>query len=215
MRTTKTVLFAAAALAAGLVASSAQVYSQNVVGYVNKIYTNGLVYMMGNPLQNTNDTLQTILPNPPSGTAIYIFDANQNDFTGNYTFQGAAWDVPTATIPAGMGVFLYAAADFTNTYVGNVLQGSLTNTNIVGNGTVSAISSMVPVAGVTNVMVGYVGADGDSVYTWDAGTGDIAGNSTLQGGQWSPDNLEIPVGDAFLFFRQGVYAPWVRTFTVQ
>ena len=34
---TKTLLIAAAALAAGILSSSAQTYSQNIVGYVNQV----------------------------------------------------------------------------------------------------------------------------------------------------------------------------------
>ena len=48
----KTLLMAAAALAAGIITSQAQpVYSQNIVGYVNQTFVSGYVNV-ANPLDN-------------------------------------------------------------------------------------------------------------------------------------------------------------------
>ncbi len=61
---TKTLFIVAAALAAGLATSVAQqnVYSQNVVGYVNKVFTGGGNYTaIANPLNTTNNTLAGLL----------------------------------------------------------------------------------------------------------------------------------------------------------
>src|SRR6267378_4268086 len=79
---TKTLL-CAAALAAGVVSSMAQsnVYSLNVVGYVNKPFKNGLYTLVSNPLNGTNNTLNTILPNAPNFSKINLWDTALQDFS--------------------------------------------------------------------------------------------------------------------------------------
>ena len=55
---TKTLLIAAAALAVGITSSEAQVYSQNVVGYVNMTVPAGHYQIVGNQLINGSDANQ-------------------------------------------------------------------------------------------------------------------------------------------------------------
>jgi hypothetical protein len=55
---TKTLLIAAAALAVGIISSEAQVYSQNVVGYVNMTIPAGGFQIVGNQLLNGSDAGQ-------------------------------------------------------------------------------------------------------------------------------------------------------------
>lgn len=55
----KTLLIAAAALAAGIISSEAQVYSQNVVGYVNQVIAPGQYQIVGNQLVNGSDPAAT------------------------------------------------------------------------------------------------------------------------------------------------------------
>jgi hypothetical protein len=58
---TKTLLLSAAAMAAGLVSSVAQsnVYSVNVVGYVNQVLPAGTLVAVANPLDNGTNTLDS------------------------------------------------------------------------------------------------------------------------------------------------------------
>jgi hypothetical protein len=56
---TKTLLIAVAALAAGILSSSAQTYSQNVVGYYNVTIPGGQYFILGNQLANGSDANQT------------------------------------------------------------------------------------------------------------------------------------------------------------
>ena len=56
---TKTLLIAAAALAVGILASSAQTYSQNVVGYVNVTLGDNAFWFLGNQLINGSDANKT------------------------------------------------------------------------------------------------------------------------------------------------------------
>jgi hypothetical protein len=195
--------------------AQSNVYSLNVVGYVNKKYDAFKFYTVNNPLNATNNNLATVMPNPPGGTAIYVWDPLTSDFSTNYLY-GPPWDVPGAKLTPGTGVFLFSGGDFTNTFVGEVLQGSLTNP-VTGNFTFDVIGSIPPVAGsVTTVMTDYTGTAGDQVYQWNADANDIIDNSAFDGvATWTGSVTNLTVGEAFLLFRQGPAGNWVRNFTVQ
>ena len=206
-------------MVAGVLASSAQVYSANVVGYVSKTFTASAYTLVCTPLDAGTNDLQTVFPSPPDGTTVQIWDIAAQDFSGTtpqYDAGQKKW-IPNATVAPGLGYFVVAGADFTNTFVGNVLQGSLTN-SIVGGSAYQAIGSMVPVGGsLTNVLAGYQATDGDTVQMWDVATQDFSGTTpqydALQS-KWIPDT-SVPVGDGFFLVRTGGDTKYVRNFTVQ
>lgn len=215
-------LLCAAALAAGAVSSMAQnVYSLNVVGYVNKSFSAGNYVLVGNPLNGTNNNLGTIIPSPPNATvvnrwnsAIQDLDASQPTF---FTASGK-W-VPDVVINPGEGFFVIAGANFTNTFVGNVPQGSLTNpVPIIGGGNYVAVAANVPIGGsLSNVLAGYVPSNADVVNTWNVGIQDldsIQPTYFTATGKWTPD-ISLPVGDGFFLIRSGAATTWVQNFTVQ
>ena len=75
---TKTLLLAGAALAFSLATSQAQVYSQNVVGYVNINVTNAVLACMSPALDadgtGTNNNVTTVCgTNLPAGNPTYIY----------------------------------------------------------------------------------------------------------------------------------------------
>src|SRR5262245_9396280 len=94
---TKTLL-CAAALAAGVATSMAQsnVYSLNVVGYVNVTTLGGGNFnMMANPLNNTNNSLTNLFAVAQDGDSIFTWDANIQDLGGtiySYSTFLAKWD---------------------------------------------------------------------------------------------------------------------------
>ena len=221
MRTTK-VLLCAAALAAGVVSSIAQpVYSLNVVGYVNKSFVSGAYVLVGNPLSNGGNDLNTIIPNPPDQTVVNRWNSSIQDLDSTQPTYFAAthtWN-PNSTIQPGEGFFVIASADFTNTFVGNVLQGAVVNpVNIIGGGNYVAIASPVPIGGyLSNVLSGYVATDQDVVNTWNVGIQDLDAVQPTYfqaTGQWNPD-ANIAVGDGFFLIRSGGPTTWTRNFTVQ
>src|SRR6267142_1053774 len=114
---TKTLL--AAVLAAGVAASAvaqSNVYSLNVVGYYNVSMGAGQKVLLGNQLNTTNNTLAGVIPNPPPLSQFFKFN--------------------------GFFISLVAA---TLTFVGEVRQGSLTNT--LPKGIKVLRTSIVPQAG--------------------------------------------------------------------
>jgi opacity protein-like surface antigen len=68
---TKSLLLAAVVAAVGAVSGSAQVTSQNIVGYVRLSLAKGY-NLIGNQLNNGNNAIGTVL-NVPDGTAVYKF----------------------------------------------------------------------------------------------------------------------------------------------
>src|SRR5262249_54013841 len=142
---TKTLL-CAAALAAGVVSTMAQsnVYSLNVVGYVNVPTKGGGNFnMLANPLNNTNNALGTIFAGfAQDGDQIYRWNSTIQDLDGTiptYSSFSGTW-TPSATLAPGEGYFyLNAGVDKTNTFVGEVIQGSYNNPHnfnasaVVGN----------------------------------------------------------------------------------
>src|SRR6185369_17551314 len=80
-------LAAAAILAAGIASSMAQsnVYSLNVVGYVNRTFVGGgLFSLTANPLNTTNNTLGGVFGLPgtgvPNGTQVQAWNYGAQDF---------------------------------------------------------------------------------------------------------------------------------------
>ena len=84
----KTLLIAAAALAAATISSQAQVYSQNVVGYVNQPIPAGKFQIVGTQLINGSD-------------------ANQTNLDVNYIFANGVVSSPFAPGVSSNSVMLY------------------------------------------------------------------------------------------------------------
>jgi hypothetical protein len=161
---TKTTLAAAAILAAGLASSMAQnVYSLNVVGYVNTSYVGGF-NAAANPLVGSPDnSLNTVLSGGtvPDGTIVFTWDTATQDFSTvlpTYVGSSKTWS-PNATVVQGQGFFVLAPSAFTHTWVGDVKQGTTITPIAPG---FNGIASPTPVAGaLPTVLAGMVPNDGD------------------------------------------------------
>jgi len=223
---TKTLL-CAAALAAGVATSMAQsnVYSLNVVGYVNVTFPSGQFTVFANPLDAGNNSISNVIPASAvaDGTFVYDWNSGLNDWNAPVTFNNppGAWDAPTTQMPVGHGFALFNAdfgAAHTNTFVGTVIQGSFTN-NLAGNFQFSVIGSSAPIGGnFTNSITPSIPVqDGDFFYTWNSALNDWNAPVTYANppGVWDTPNAQIALGQGFALFRGGPPAAWVRNFTVQ
>ena len=153
---------AAAALAAGVISSQAQVYSQNIVGYVNVTLPPGFTFV-SNPLDyidangNTNNAATNIFKNPYSGndnipgpydgsvlilwtgTAYdqYVFDSLPGDTSTGFTDLGGS-PKSCPILSPGKGFYINNLnAKTTNTIVGTVRGVSLVSTTTVISNTVT------------------------------------------------------------------------------
>jgi hypothetical protein len=224
---TKTLLAAAAMMAAGLASSLAQsnVYSLNVVGYVNRVIPGpGKYSMLANPLNSTSNTLGGLLTGSlPVGAQVLVFNSATVDYdTYTRVAFGTGWSPPAGSavdLSPGKGVLILTpgtGGDVTNTFVGEVLQGSLshaigTGYTFLGNkvpdtGTVTALG-LTPVLSTGN----QIGQMNVAIQDFDVST------RTGFPPFWSGPNgvPTINVADGFYISSSSAPTNWVRNFTVQ
>lgn len=216
---TKTLLLAAAAAVAGIASLQAQsnVYSVNVVGYVNVTIPAGFS-LIANPLNSSDNTVSNLFhAADPQGATVFTW--NGSFFAGNRLDDfGGGWANPAEALPPGKGFFVNTATAFTNTFVGEVLTGNLTNSLPAGY---SLVSSKVPQAGFVQDL-GLAATPGDTIFMWN-GTFFAAIRLDDFGGGWpsvapfTVDPVKGPqIGVAQSFFYQSAdgSATWVRNFTI-
>ncbi len=193
--TTKTmrtkVLLSLAAFAVSAFAAYAQsnVYSVNIVGYVNQVTAGGQFHLIQNPLDNNgSNTLNAVLAGAPAGSEAYVWNGSAYDLSVVGAKTGI-WG-PDLGIPTGTGLFFKPAANRTNTYVGEVLAApGETLTNALAGGVFDLTGGLIPYATTnhaTDSNFGLVGAPANSeMYKWNGASYDlsIVGAKT---GTWGP-----------------------------
>jgi len=208
---TKTLLLAALLSAAGVATSMGQsVFSVNAVGYVNVVLQPGFS-IINNPLDTGSNTVANILGTPPEGTTVYRFAGGS--FTIN-SFTFGSWSTPGDIINPGEGFFIFnpqsgATGSFTNTFVGTVMQGSLSTPIPAG---FSIKGSQVPQAGQLDTILGYPAAEGDIIYQFNP-TNQQYGSSAFGFGAWSPAPPVVNVAEGF-WVSKTAPTNWTRTFSV-
>jgi hypothetical protein len=197
---TKTLLIAAALCAAGIVTSAAQVYSVNVVGYVNVTIPAGFS-MIANPLNNTDgNTLNNLIPQAEIGTTVYRFSTEAGFEPSTFI---ADWN-PNFDMNPGEGVFIQVGSETTLTFVGEVMQGTLENNMPAG---LSIKGSMVP-AEESLDDVGFPAELGDTVFLFR--DGDYVPSTYIA--SFNPPAVP-KVGEAF-WVQRANEATWTREFNV-
>ena len=216
---TKTLLLSAALTAAGVCSSLAQVYSVNAVGYVNLTVNPGLS-MIANPLSATDNTLGGVLTTAtgtPFGTQIYMFDGTKfvsalyDDVDGWVTGANPAANLPLAP---GAGIFIRnnGTTAFTNTFVGEVMQGSLSTPLPAG---LSIVSSKVPQAGKISTDLFFPKIDGTQVYIYNGTAYDgflFDVDTWVKSGVANEPNIAI--AQSFWVRNNGPATTWDRVFSV-
>jgi len=200
---TKTILLTAALVAAGVATSMAQssnVYSLNVVGYVNvpiftgfQILVNPLDDGAGNILTNVIGHGDTTGSSLPDSSLLYPWNIPGHKYGSIQEYIGTyGWFDPnspdgvtiTNTIPPGAGFFLYSPSPTNITFVGSVVQGTTTNNLTAGftlTGSTFPVSEPLGVLGdgLTNTMELPV-VDSDLAYLFTPGTGPGHGYDIVQ-----------------------------------
>lgn len=226
---TKTLLLAAALSVAGIAAhAQSNVYSVNVVGYYNVAVSStgpaatslSRYKMVANQLKTTDSTLNGVLgTNVQPGTLFYPFDPSIPGYASASEMIDAetGWD-PNYSLPVGKGGFIrnLHTSDITLTFVGEVSQGSVTNT--VWPSGYSIMGSAIPQGGLVKTDLKFPGNEngGDFIVKWLPGVGYDSAKEYIGGDEWDPVEPSVTVGEAFFVRRLGAGGTnWVRNFTVQ
>jgi hypothetical protein len=232
---TKTLLLAAVLSAAGIASSQAQVYSVNVVGYINLTNYPGLNLITAQ-LKGTNQNVNTILgsttPALPANSLLFTWNGAGQRFDNallaggdNKWYDPATGLESTATISPGQSFFInnVGTANVIMTLVGEVPTGATAVSVVNGLG---FYGDPAPVSQniVTN---GFPVGDNDLLYTWNV-TGQTYNNALIGGGPasggpgWFDAGTGLltvfapAVGQGFVVNRtSGATTTWNRTFTVQ
>jgi hypothetical protein len=245
----KTLAIAAATLAVGAITSQAQVYSQNIVGYVNIPETAGGFSLEAPPLDSdgtgTNNTLATLFSSPGTNDNVYVFNTGTGQYDeysyliktsghGTSTTYHTNWWNPggnvadSFSINPGKSYFYNAFHNKTNTYVGQVLEGVLTNANVPAANGFNLVSSVVPIGGGLTTALGYVPHTNDNVYLYNTGTAQYDeysyliktsghGTSTTYHTNWwdpagNPNEPVVAPGQGF-WLNPAATVTWTQTFT--
>jgi len=222
-------LICAAVLGASLVSTFAQVYSLNVVGYVNKTVAANTWYMWTNPLKTTNDTTATVLAglsgDPANWADSLVYGWNMvNCAPGGYTdaetyVPGPGWLPGTVDLSPGKGFWFFAKAAGTVTFVGEV---AMTNDLCLPANSWTIIGSSFPISADLQTL-GFQGKDNgaglqDFVYRYNNGYND--GDTYVDPVGWlgtgtPPGGPVLDVGEAIFYNnKQTTETRWVKSFTI-
>jgi len=189
---TKVLICAAALAAVSAFTTMAQnVYSLNVVGYIQVPLVEGFNLVAnqldfdGTGLDNTPANIFS--SNLPVGSVIYGWAVgggyNIANYKKNLITGLTSWTVQSGVMPSlnpGQGFWLdiptggLAGTSSNFTSVGQVDQGTLVNTNLAaGNasGGFGLVSSIAPLTGGITSVLGYSPSPGDTVYQWNTTPG--------------------------------------------
>lgn len=235
---TKSLLIAAATLAAGIISSQAAVYSQNIVGYVNQSLIAGYNLVSVQFAVGNSNGASEIFPNVPDGTEFLFWDKTHSQFVYNYYDTGGgatapqnSWymsDYTTLTnqpvIAPGTALFVLSSAAVTNTIVGSVVFSS-TN-NLIGG--YNMVGSVLPIGGsATNSTINMTGfPDGTETLIWDTVHSqyiinyyDTGAGASAPASSWymsdyttSTNPPAITVGQGFFVLPPSAYA-WSQNLT--
>ena len=203
---TKTLLLTAAAIVAGVVSVQAQsnVYSVNVVGYVNKAFPAGTFQLVANPLDNGTNNLDSAFGQ--------LLAKSQAQFWNGATFdnftKGSTWPAGAPAVPPGIGLFVKSQNATNNTFVGQVaapVGGSVTQA--LPAGLFVLVGSKVPYAGDlndTNLALTQLLAK-SQVQKWNG-----AGFDNYTKGTTWPANPGISVAEGFFLKSQNA-TQWIQS----
>jgi hypothetical protein len=210
----KTLLgLAAFAVSAATCVAQSNVYSVNIVGYVNVPVLANQFALVSNPLKGPSSSITNIvLSDAAIDTVIYKWNGTGYDQT--LWFGAADGWLPVVDLNLGEAFFIRSPVATTVTFVGEVATGTVNQSIPVGT---SLKANSIPVAQA------WPGADvgnvDDTIYTW-GGTGwDStwiyfgAPDGWLDQNNNGPDGPNLTVGRGVAYLNKGTAAiNWTRTF---
>lgn len=223
---TKTLLLTAALVAAGVASSMAQssnVYSLNVVGYINLPIVPGYNLVCNQLDVDGIDNVNTALTNgTPDQTQLFTFTGA--GFSSPITYQASApgwfdssFNPATNNVFPGLAFFLFNPGTTTNTItlVGSVVQ--TTNTFPIGKG--YGFYAVVPPVASDLDTNGFPAEDQMQFFTFNKGYSQPityqAGGPGWFDSSFTQQFPTPPVGQGFLIFNPDAATTWTQSFSVQ
>jgi hypothetical protein len=221
---TKSMILGAAILAAGVATSMAQsnVYSVNVVGYVNRVIPgSGGFALVSNPLDTGNNVYSNLFQTLPVGSVVLKWSGSAFAPATRIAF-GTGWSPSTNnlnTLNPGDAAFIQSppsSGPITNTFVGSVVQGTWTNSFPAGFillGNQSPDTGDFTSLGITAAVPS--SPSGSQVLLWNETNQAYAPYTRIGfGAGWSPAGPAITTPGQGMFFDTVNPGSWSRTFTV-
>jgi hypothetical protein len=207
-------VFLGCALVCGLVVLPsplrAQIYSSNVVGYINLVLQNG-DNLIANQLSQGGNTLGELFPQgAPEGTTFTEWDPGQLAWLPSSIYDvDTGWSI-NYILGYGQGGLLGTPATFTNTFVGSVWPGfdgvDLFVPPQVTNNGVLLLSCMIPINDATFYdVIGRNPVNGDNVTWLDTATQQYY-TTTFENGAWNNGDPSLAIGQSALFGLGGANA---------
>jgi len=191
----------------GIAGASAQVYSVNAVGYVNKSIPKGFS-IVANPLNNGGNKVADVFGANPGSLTVYTFgDAGFS--INSYDSDFEEWENGDAVVAPGEGFFVLNSGDaaVTITFVGEVPQGDLSNALPKG---FSIRSSQVPQEGKLDSDLGFPTDEAVTVYQFVNGAYKIS-SYDADFEEW--DSVpSVGVAEGFWVLRESG-TNWTRSFS--
>ncbi len=158
-------------------------------GFVKiNVTTNGA--LVANPLVSSNMSISSLLASLPNSTTLQLWD--QTNWGPTATFSAGSWDQPYWQLTPGNGAFIHPSTNTTLTFIGQPVQGYITN--FIPSG-MSVRSSALAMAGGVDTL-GLLGlTNGDSILK-RSGAGYVAYTNIL--GTWHPSTPTLSVGEAII-----------------
>ncbi len=218
---TKTTLLTALVAFAGGASLMAQVYSVNMVGYINLTTPPGFS-LVANQLTTGGNTLNQVLPLPADMVEAQVFTFSNNNSNVDI-YDGSAWldnnsgNPSTTTIAPGKGFFFYnpKTTNVTVTLVGEVMTGTNSVTLPPGYKLVSTIVpqqlSLSAANGFPQVLETLYLTFANNNYT----TLINDGSQWLDNSTGNPVDAQPAVGQGFFIYNPGsTDMTWTRSFSV-
>jgi hypothetical protein len=167
--------------------------------------------MIANQLNTTNNTIASLIPGGPAGAQLYKYNGGYTAYV--FDDVDLVWTPNgNATLNPGEGCFYKSPSATTLTFVGEVLQGSQTNTLPIN--LLAMRSSIVPQQGKITTDLLAPGEAGDQLYRYAGGYSAFVFDDVDL--VWTPTEPTINVGEAFFYKKASTatQSRWIRNFTV-
>lgn len=195
------------------VSAHSQVFSSNIVGYINQpLYAGD--NLIANQLSFSNNTLNAIFqPGVPEGATFTEWDPSSNQYLPVSVYDTiTGWSI-NYELDYGQGGLFHSPVNFINTFAGSVWPGFVLNGPFVpplvtDSGTL-LLSCYIPIAPATFYdVVGRDPQNGESVTLLDA-VSQISTTTTFENGVWDNGTPILNIGQSAFFNLESVPEPAV------